>query len=95
LLLLWTSNPRVEWSRSQVLEAGILLVGLILVSEIVFSEFFHSEYKHFSLDFICIPFLIWAAFRFTQREAATAVVLLSTNANIGTMKGVGAFSRQI
>jgi diguanylate cyclase (GGDEF)-like protein len=44
------------------------------------------------LTFLCIPPLIWAAYRFGQREAATASFLLSALAVWATLHGVGAFA---
>ena len=49
--------------------------------------------KHYPLEFLCVPLLLWAAFRFEQREAATVVVLLSGIAIWGTLRGYGPFAR--
>jgi integral membrane sensor domain MASE1 len=49
--------------------------------------------KHYPLEFLSVPLLLWAAFRFEQREAATAVVLLSGVAIWGTLQGYGPFAR--
>jgi diguanylate cyclase (GGDEF)-like protein/PAS domain S-box-containing protein len=42
---------------------------------------------------MCVPILLWAAFRFRQREAATAISLLSAIAIWGTLRGFGPFHR--
>jgi len=46
------------------------------------------------MTFLCMPFLIWAAFRFGQRGTATASVLLSALAVWGTWRGFGSFPRE-
>jgi len=45
------------------------------------------------LEFLCIPPLVFAAFRFGQREAATCVALLAGIAIRGTLEGFGPFVR--
>ena len=44
------------------------------------------------MPFLCIPPLIWAAFRFGQREVATSVLLLSAIATWATVRGFGPFA---
>jgi diguanylate cyclase (GGDEF)-like protein len=46
------------------------------------------------LEYLCIPFLIWAAFRFGRRKAATAICVLAAIATWGTLHGFGPFSRE-
>jgi len=46
------------------------------------------------LAFLWIPILIWAAFRFGQRETATAIFLLAGIAIWGTLRGFGPFITQ-
>ena len=91
--LLWAAMPRARWGPGKVLEATLLLLSLALVALVTFGGLFPSEVKDYPLEFLCIPFLVWAAFRFRQREVATAVVVLSAIAIWGTLHGVGAFSR--
>ncbi len=92
-VLLWSANPRVGWRRRQALEAAALVVALLGVSALVFGGFFPSRTKDYPLEFLCIPILLWAAFRFGAREAATAVLLLSGIAIRGTLHGFGPFVR--
>ena len=44
------------------------------------------------LTFLCVPPLMWAAFRFGQRETATVIALLGALATWGTVRGLGPFS---
>jgi diguanylate cyclase (GGDEF)-like protein len=94
LLLLWWENPRVRWTREQMTELALLFFGLFSTGWIVFGKPFHSELKNYPLEYLCIPFLIWAAYRFGRRKAATAICALSGIAAWGTMHGYGPFVRE-
>lgn len=94
VVLLWGAQPRVRWRRGQALEAAALLACLVLAGQLVFGGLFPSETKDYPLEFLCIPFFIWAAFRFGPRDAATAILLLSAIAITGTMRGFGPFVRE-
>ena len=94
LLILWSTNPKPRWSQAQILEATTLLLCLFLVTEIVFGGQSPFESKNYPLEFLWIPFLLWAAFRFGQRETAIAIFLMSWIAIWGTLKGLGPFARE-
>ncbi len=94
LLLLWWENPRLRWNRRQITELAFLFLGLFSTGWIVFGKPFHSELKNYPLEYLCIPFLIWAAFRFGRRKAATALCALSVIAAWGTLHGYGPFARE-
>jgi diguanylate cyclase (GGDEF)-like protein len=94
LVLPWRENPRLNWTREQIIELIVLFLGLFFTVWIVFGGRFHSEVKNYPLEYLCIPFLIWAAFRFGRRKAATATCVLASIAIWGTLKGFGPFSRE-
>jgi diguanylate cyclase (GGDEF)-like protein len=50
--------------------------------------------KNYPLEYLCIPFLGWAAFRFGRRKAATEICVLAAIAAWGTLHGFGPFSRE-
>jgi len=93
LLILWSLGARERWNLARFLEVVVLVVCLLLVGQIVFGGFFLPGAKDYPLEYLCIPFLMWAAFRFGQREAATASLVLSGIAIWGTMHGLGPFVR--
>jgi len=93
LLVLWSGTPRPRWNLDQVAEAVALLSMLVTVSLVIFGGLFSSIVRDEPVEFLCIPFLIWAAFRFGQREAATALTVLAGLAIWGTMRGAGPFLR--
>ena len=93
-VLLWYARPLVRWRLGQVVEAAALLVGLGLAGLLVFGGLFPSRVKDYPLEFICIPFFLWAAARFRTRDAATAVLVLSAITIRGTVLGFGPFVRE-
>ena len=93
-ILLWRENPHANWSREQFVELGLLLAGLVLTAWAVFGGRFHSTLRNYPLEYLCVPFLIWAAFRFGRRKSATASFLLAGIATWGTLHGYGPFSER-
>jgi len=92
-LLLWIADWRLHWDRRKVPQAVLLFTALSVLSWAIFGGSFHSEFKNYPLEFVCIPFLIWTAFQFGRRAAATAVLALSGIAIWGTLHGFGPFVR--
>ena len=92
-VILWSASLRPRWRGRRLFEAALLLLSLCFVGAIVFGGLFPSEVKNYPLEFVCLPLLIWAAFRFGQREVATAVAILSGIATWGTLHGFGPFAR--
>jgi diguanylate cyclase (GGDEF)-like protein/PAS domain S-box-containing protein len=91
LLLLWGTKAHLRWNRARVLEAALLLASLVLVGLVIFDGLLPSGMTNYPLAFISLPLLLWAAFRFEQREAATATALLSGIAIWGALHGLGPF----
>jgi len=94
VVLLWAENWRIQWTRRQAAEAAALVACLLLVGLLVFGGPFPNASKNYPLEFLCIPVLLWAAFRFGARETATAILLLSVIAIRGTLRGFGPFARE-
>ncbi len=94
VVLLWAENWRIQWTRRQAAEAAALLACLLLVGLLAFGGQFPNASKNYPLEFLCIPVLLWAAFRFGARETATLILLLSVIAIRGTLRGFGPFARE-
>ncbi|HET8579956.1 MAG TPA: MASE1 domain-containing protein, partial [Nitrospiraceae bacterium] len=86
-LVLWSVNPRLRWSRDQALEAVLLLLFLLFISQAVFGELSSTLVNSYPIAYLCVPILVWTAFRFSQRETATAIFVLSGIATWGTLLG--------
>jgi diguanylate cyclase (GGDEF)-like protein len=93
VMLLWNADPEVRWNKGQTVEAVAVLVALLVVALAVFDGLGASAMRHYPLEFLCIPLLVWTALRFGQREAATAIVVLSAIALVATLRGFGPFGR--
>jgi diguanylate cyclase (GGDEF)-like protein len=91
-LLLWSANPHVKWSRRELFEVVCLLVSMLFTGVIVFGPVLHEQIKGDPWTFLLTPFLVWAAFRFTPREASTAICLLCAVEVVGTVHGYGPFA---
>jgi signal transduction histidine kinase len=94
LVLLWSVASKQRWNKKQALEVGILLLLLVLLSAVVFGGWLEISAKNYPITFICGPVVIWMAFRFTQRETAAGIFILSVIAVWGTLHGFGPFVRE-
>lgn len=83
VLILWSTHE-LRWSRQRALEALLLALALLVLGLIVFLDWFPHPY-------LCMPVLLWAAFRFGTAETASAVLILSGIAIWGTLRGSGPF----
>jgi len=50
---------------------------------------------NYPLEFLILPWIIWAAFRFSQRETASMTAVISAIAIINTLRGLGPFARAL
>src|SRR5439155_14300867 len=92
LLVLWSINPHIRWNLSQVFERVLFLAFFLFVNLVVFGGLIPLSKENYPLEFLCVPFFIWAAFRFGPRETATAVVVLAGITIWGTLQGHGPFA---
>ena len=91
-LLLWANDRRVRPLLERPLELGATGLALILLGGAAFGGFSPAALRHYPLAFVSVPPLLWIALRFERRAAAVAVLLLSTIALHGTVRGHGPFS---
>ena len=92
LIILWSTPPKRRWNRRETVELGILLLLLFVLSVAVFCGWLTISARNYPIAFISLPIVIWTAFRFTQRETATGIFILSAIAIWGTMHGFGPFA---
>src|SRR5678815_6058296 len=86
VILLWRSSPRWNWRR--FVEIAVLVVGMIAMGAIVFG----GGGRRYPPEFFCIPFLVWAAFRFGRRGAVASMLALAGTAIWGTLNNRGPFA---
>ncbi len=92
LILLWGRPWTEKLVRAKILEATFLVTLLSGLALTVFDGLVFSKAAKFPLEFVCIPPVIWIAYRLGQRATATAVFLLSSIAFWGTLHGYGPFA---
>ena len=87
LLLVWQRVSPISWQSRKWMEALLLLSLLIGIGKLAFSA-------NFPVQYMMLPCLWWAAFRFGQHGATLAIVLVSTLALWGTVNGTSSFLRE-
>jgi signal transduction histidine kinase/CheY-like chemotaxis protein len=90
-VLLWWIRPRWEENRQRTLEIILLLVLLVILGELVFGDLAKTYTSDYPLGFICGPVIVWTAFRFTQRETITGIIILCAIALWGTLSSHGPY----
>src|SRR5438067_6871436 len=93
LVLLWSVASKWRWNKKEAAEVGALFLLLVLLSGVVFGGWLAVSARNYPIAFICGPVVIWTAFRFTQRETAAGIFILSAIAVWGTLHGFGPFVR--
>lgn len=79
-LVAWRAGPP-HWSGGKAVEAAVLLVATLAVGALVFLGF------GVPWRFLCLPFVIWTAFRFGLRETTATVLVFSAFAVWGAVRG--------
>lgn len=91
-LILVFGTPHHRLDKRELLELFLLLFSLITVCLTVFGPLSaYFEQKQLLMPWMCVPFLIWAGFRFCQLEAAGSTLMLFGIAIWGTLHGYGPF----
>ena len=86
VLLCWVADRGLERWRTRGVELSLVFVILVGVGWIVFVA------TTAPVGFLALPVCVWVAFRFGQREAATATCVLSAIATWATVNGYGSFA---
>lgn len=91
-LILWIGvKPTVSLSRGQLIEATAAVLVTAAVTFAIFGGLYPS--RNYSLTVLLWPVLVWVAFRFGPREAATAILIVSLIAIFRTVHGYGPFGQ--
>lgn len=91
LILTWCVHAPMSWTPQKKLEAICFAILLLLAGTWVFhggTAFLDPA----SMRFVMVPFIIWAAFRFGQREVTTAAAAVCIISVWGVLGGDGVSS---
>jgi len=92
-IILWASEPALNWGRSRLLEIGLSITLLCFVTWIVFQSSQEMTGPNYPLAFLTLSILIWVAVRLGPRETVTAILLCAGIAIWGTLRSSGPFAR--
>ncbi len=95
LLILWAVGPKLAWTPARIAEALFMLLSSILVAMAIFGSQILIRATNYPLEFLIVPWIIWAAFRFGPRATASVTVVISAIAIEGTLRGIGPFARAL
>lgn len=85
LLLTWQRRHLHHWPLPKLVEAAAILMVLFLVDLVTFR-------LNLPMEYLVIPILFWAAFRFGQFESSVAVTLIMLSSLFWTISGFGPFA---
>ena len=85
------SHRHVAGAARRLQKSILLFLLLFVLGQMVFGGWLPISAKNYPIALICGPIVIWTAFRFTQRETATGIFILSALAVWGTLRGYGPF----
>ncbi len=88
-LLAWAWRPQTSWTPGRWVELAILGLSLVPTGFLLFAWLPDPMVR--SLPYLVMPLLLWVVLRFSLREAASAVVLVTAIATWGTMRSRGPF----
>jgi len=88
LIMSWSNPEWRRWSRAQIVEAMVLSGTLAGLTFAVFGGFIFSTVP-VPIAFLTLPFIVWAAVRFKEREVMTAAAIVCSIAIAFTSRGYG------
>src|SRR5256885_273709 len=92
LLLAFRPRPQGVGARDRPFEALLLVAATTLTALVVFRDLMPSL-AHYPLTYLCLPPLLWSAFRFGPRLTSALLVLLAALSIGGTSLGRAALER--
>jgi signal transduction histidine kinase len=93
LILAWATRPPRDVPRSRILEAAALVAITAAGGFLVFGGPLPGQVTA-PLVYTAFPLLLWAAFSFEQRGAATGSAVIAALAIWWTSRGAGPFARE-
>ncbi len=93
LLILWWRKENWGTTPKKLLEGGALLLLTTWIGQMVFLGQTIFGRSNYPLEYLAIPPILWAAFRFGERGSVTCAFVMSGIALWGTRHQLGPFSR--
>jgi diguanylate cyclase (GGDEF)-like protein len=91
LILNWAAHG-IDRPHRKTMEVLCLAVPTLAATHAIFSDSLPGYLPSLPLTFVILPFVIWAALRFAQREVATLNALVCAIAAWQTLEGHGPFA---
>jgi PAS domain S-box-containing protein len=93
-IMLWlgAEGEPARPGRARLIELGTLLLVVVALAAMIWGGLSPAPLRQYPLAFVAIPPLLWAAYRFGRREAASLLVVLAAIAVYGTLRGFGPFA---
>lgn len=91
-LVLWTSSSDNPRNKRYFAEVFFVFLSAALLGIVLFGGPFSEQIGNSPIGYVCIPIVVWTAFRLGSPEAATVVLLLSMGSVWGTVRGFGPFT---
>jgi signal transduction histidine kinase len=92
LLLTWAAKPRLYRQAWRIGEAVAFFSVLVITSVIFFASRLPVASQNYQLKYVAFPFTMWAALRFGQRAAITAVFVVLATTLWGVTHALGPFA---
>ncbi|TME72683.1 MAG: response regulator [Chloroflexi bacterium] len=90
-VVLWATN-RFVFAPERLAEAAVLAIAALTTGVVIFGGVGPLSVYRVPVAFLTFPVLVWAAFRFGPRAAATVMLALSGIAIWGTLNGFGPYA---
>src|SRR5262249_50785935 len=94
LVVAWKDILRAKIPPLRWLEGTALLILLSVTVHLIFGGFIPLSSNHYPLEYLCIPYLIWAALRLEQKGVTAAVLVISLLPISGRHQGLGPFFQE-
>src|SRR5262245_9612854 len=93
-IVLWAKSAPVSFQRPDVTGWIIRYAGTCVIGAIAFSPLIEQTAQRAALGSLAILLLLWSALRWSQRDTATVVLILSMFAVWSTLSGGGPFAQE-
>ena len=94
LILAWRAHEQTSWTLGKAMEGTALAAALTLITLAIFSDRATPFLPPLALTFLVLPFVVWAAIRFRQREVTTVTAAVCGIAVWFTIEGRGPFAQE-